>query len=333
MADRGISTHAVGYMWSHPGWIPQEVDGSDVTSASAGDAQAFDALGVSLKLTGGLGKKEVIEDRSGDSDAGMVQEPTGYETADDIACHLHGSERRARLLLAGLPQHGKDRRDEAGWNVLVVTWNTGNTTTMHVLRRVGHAGSGCGWRDYRSGEPEARDAACRGPRLMSSKKGRSRYKPRPLAILTIPAEHFPVPGAETVRLRFFSAVAQDRAERARQLEARRFLAKSQETGFDESKAARATQKVADDEADEKPTPIEAALQEWPGRHVVRESLHSIVAPGDDPTDDPIETPETPEDEREAWLADQSSGALEWLAEKQFDAAGLLRETEGDRGEG
>ena len=168
---------------------------------------------------------------------------------------------------------------------------------------------------------------------MSSKKGRSRYKPRPLAILTIPAEHFPVPGAETVRLRFFSAVAQDRAERARQLEARRFLAKSQETGFDESKAARATQKAADDEADEKPTPLEAAFQEWPCRYVVRESLHSIVAPGDDPTDDPIETPETPEDEREAWLADQSSGALEWLAERQFDAAGLLRETEGDRGEG
>ena len=163
---------------------------------------------------------------------------------------------------------------------------------------------------------------------MGGKKGRSRYKPRPLAILTIPPEHVPVPGAETVRLRFFGAVGQDRTERARQLDARRFLAKSQEMGFDEKKMARP--QAADDE--EEPTPLVAALHEWPARHVVRECLHSIVTPDDDPTDDPIETPEAPEDEREAWLADQSTGALEWLAEQQFRAAGLLRDTEEERGE-
>ena len=128
MADRGISTHAVAYMWSHPGWIPQEVDGSDVTSASAGDAQAFDALGVSLKLTGGLGKKEVIEDRSGDSDAGMVQEPTGYETADDIAVTYTVPNAGPGSYLPGyLSTVKNDAMKRAG--TLVVTWNTGNTTT------------------------------------------------------------------------------------------------------------------------------------------------------------------------------------------------------------
>ena len=171
---------------------------------------------------------------------------------------------------------------------------------------------------------------------MGAKKGRSRYKPRPLAILTIPSEHAPVPGAETVRLRFFGSVLQDKVERAFRLRARRFLAESAATGFDKAVEdgllkKPESPKVPDDAP--KPTPLESALADWPASMTISECLHSIVAKEDDPGDDPIETPETPDDEREAWLADQSSGALEWLAEQQFDAAGLLRETEGDRGEG
>ena len=168
---------------------------------------------------------------------------------------------------------------------------------------------------------------------MSSKKGRSRYKPRPLAILTIPSEHAPVTGAETVRLRFFGSVLQDKVERAFRIRARQFLSDSANTGFDKAVGDGLLAKPTPPDDAPDPTPLESALSDWPADMVVSECLHSIVFEGDDPGDDPIETPETPEDEREAWLADQSSGALEWLAERQFDAAGLLRETEGDRGEG
>ena len=168
---------------------------------------------------------------------------------------------------------------------------------------------------------------------MGSKKGRSRYKPRPLSILTIPAEHVPVPGAETVRLRFFGAVLQNKVEREWRIRARSFVADSAKTGFDKAvDDGLIKRQDAPDDAP-KPTPLESALSDWPADLTVSECLHSIVSEDDEMGDDPIETPETPEDEREAWLSDQSSGALEWLAEQQFEAAGLLRETEGDRGEG
>ena len=118
-----------------------------------------------------------------------------------------------------------------------------------------------------------------------------------------------------------------------QIRARSFVAASAKTGFDKAvDDGLIKQEGCDGRCSEKPTPLESALSDWPADLTVSECLHSIVSE-DDPTDDPIETPETPEDEREAWLSDQSSGALEWLAEQQFEAAGLLRETEGDRGEG
>ena len=167
-----------------------------------------------------------------------------------------------------------------------------------------------------------------------------RYKPRPLAILTIPAEHSPVPGGETVRLRFFGAVQQDRAETAERLEGRRRIAESHKVGFDadlEVKVMRArTVAASDAPADEQPdppTPLEEALANWPAVHVIRTCLHSIVDVGEDVLDDPVDTPETPEAEREQWLRDQSAGALDWLAEQQLRAAGLLRDTEAARGEG
>ena len=129
MGDRGISTHAVTYMWSHAAWTPEAVDGTAVSGAAAGDAQAFDAAGVSLKLTGGLGLKDVIEDRTGDGDAGMVQEPAGYRTADDIGVTYTCPNAGPGKYFPGYLSTVKDdtmRRP----GTLVVTWNTGNTTTI-----------------------------------------------------------------------------------------------------------------------------------------------------------------------------------------------------------
>lgn len=156
-----------------------------------------------------------------------------------------------------------------------------------------------------------------------------RYRPRPLAVLTIPPEHQPVPGGETVRLRFFGSVAQDRVERARMLRARRLIADSRQIGFD---ADMVPPKSADNEPQQEPTPLEEAQYRWPGGLVVEETLHSIVSDDDEKEPAPTD-PGATDDEREAWIADQSSAALAWLAEQQYEAAGLLRETEAQRGEG
>ena len=129
MGDRGISTHAVTFMYSHPAWTPQEVDGTAVVGASAGDAQAFDAKGCTIKHTGGLGYKDVIEDRSGDQDDGMVQEPAGYKTADDIAVTYTVPNAGPGKYYPGYLNTVKtDAMRRPG--TLVVTWLSGNTTTI-----------------------------------------------------------------------------------------------------------------------------------------------------------------------------------------------------------
>ena len=116
---------------------------------------------------------------------------------------------------------------------------------------------------------------------MGSKKERSRYKPRPLAILTIPPEHVPVPGAETVRLRFFGAVLQNKVEREWRIRARSFVAASAKTGFDKAvDDGLIKRQDAPDDAP-KPTPIESALSDWPADLTVSECLHSIVCEDDE----------------------------------------------------
>ena len=129
MGDRGISTHAVTYMFSHPLWTPEGVDGTAVSGASADDPQAFDAAGVMLKLSGGLGLKEVIEDRTGDGNDGMVQEPSGFETADDISVTYTVPNAGPGAYLPGYLHTVKtDPMKRPG--TLVITWVTGDTTTI-----------------------------------------------------------------------------------------------------------------------------------------------------------------------------------------------------------
>lgn len=133
MGDRGTPTHGVTYMWSHPAWTPEAADGTPVQGAAAGDAQAFDAPGVMLKLSGGLGLKDVIEDRTGDGDAGTVQEPAQFRTADDITLSYTVPAAGVGKYLPGYLDTVKGDATRRPGQV-VITWGPGNTTeiTFHV---------------------------------------------------------------------------------------------------------------------------------------------------------------------------------------------------------
>ena len=130
MGDRGIPTHAVTYEWSHPAWTPQDVTGTPVAGASAGDSQAFDAKGVALKLSGGLGFKEERSQRTDlNADDGQRQEPSGYRTADDIFVAYTVPNAGPGKYLPGYLSTVKNDADRRAGR-LVVTWATGNTTTI-----------------------------------------------------------------------------------------------------------------------------------------------------------------------------------------------------------
>ena len=160
-----------------------------------------------------------------------------------------------------------------------------------------------------------------------------RYRRRLPVELTIPAEHQPVEGFATVRMLFFGASRQGRVERARQLRARKFMADSAATGFDEDSMLPVAVKEKREEvaaAEPETTPLDDAFGEWPAELVVQECFHSIV--GEDDQEEIGGADQASEGERQEFADDLTAAALKWLTEQLLRGAGLVRDTEAGRGE-
>ena len=84
-------------------------------------------------------------------------------------------------------------------------------------------------------------------------------------------------------------------------------------------------------AEPETTPLDDALGEWPAELVVQECFHSIVGHRRTLRLSGV-ADQASEGERQEFADDLTAAALKWLAEQLLRGAGLVRDTEGERGE-
>lgn len=156
--------------------------------------------------------------------------------------------------------------------------------------------------------------------------------PRRPAIVTIPEELRPDSESRVVALYRFS----DGRERRVREQWSAYMARRQGQMDDDTRAGvELAQQRADAAADDDDTPLdpldECFAQGRPPHLVVAECLHfaAPVAGAEAVTDAPRMGPE----QRAEWVDDQWSPVVRWLAEQLVREAGLVRETETERGEG
>ena len=92
---------------SHPAWTPVSVDGSVITGATVGDAQAF-GIGVADKDVGGNTFK---------GDSGQMITISGYNTAATIADHTGDGDSAVQMRDIGSrsSRYKADVMRRAGW--------------------------------------------------------------------------------------------------------------------------------------------------------------------------------------------------------------------------